>query len=127
MLPREHYLKQTFQDAVNFPEGFEKGGLSDIQARLVRKHGALINAITQEEVSDPTTDDLHILKVVANQSAPKSPIEQAWIKYTSIVKTRQAAAPAKASKPKTSKAKATNPTETPPVKTAKKAKKTEAS
>lgn len=131
MLPREHYLKQTFQDAVNFPEGFEKGGLSDIQARLVRKHGALINAITQEEVSDPTTDDLHILKVIANQSVPKSPIEQAWIKYSSIVKTRQAAAPAKASKAKTTKTKAaeaseTSPAETP-AKTVKKAKKTEAS
>lgn len=128
MLPREHYLKQTFQDAVNFPEGFEKGGLSDIQARLVRKHGALINAITQEEVSDPTTDDLHILKVVANQSVPKSPIEQAWIKYLSIVKARQAAAPAKVSKPKAPKTKAAEPAAAETTaKTVKKAKKTEAS
>lgn len=127
MLPREHYLKQTFQDAVHFPEGFEKGGLSDIQARLVRKHGALINAITQEEVSDPTTDDLHILKVVANQSVPKSPIEQAWVKYLSIVKTRQAEAPAKTSKPKAAKTKAVEPaTKEAPPKTVKKAKKTEA-
>ena len=128
MLPREHYLKQTFQDAVNFPEGFEKGGLSDIQARLVRKHGALINAITQEEVSDPTTDDLHILKVVANQSVPKSPIEQAWIKYLSIVKARQAAAPAKVSKPKAPKTKAAEPAAAETAtKTVKKTKKTEAS
>lgn len=113
MLPRDHYLKQTFQDAVNFPDGFEKGGLSDIQARLVRKHGALINAITQDEVSDATTDDLHILKVIANQSTPKSPIEQAWVKYLSIVKARQALAPAKTSKTK-AKTKATLPdTETP--------------
>lgn len=115
MLPRDHYLKQTFQDAVNFPDGFEKGGLSDIQARLVRKHGALINAITQDEVSDATTDDLHILKVIANQSTPKSPIEQAWVKYLSIVKARQALAPAKTSKTKAkTKTKATLPdTETP--------------
>src|SRR5690606_4037326 len=128
MLPREHYLKQTFQDAVNFPDGFEKGGLSDIQARLVRKHGALINAITQEEVSDPTPDDLHILKVIANQSVPKSPIEQAWVKYVSIVKTRQAAAPAKSSKAKASKPKEApeaKPAEAPPSDTA--AKKTKAS
>lgn len=130
MLPREHYLKQTFQDAVNFPEGFEKGGLSDIQARLVRKHGALIHAITQDEVSDASSDDLHILKVIANQSTPKSPIEQAWIKYLSIVKTRQAAAPAKTTKAKTTKTKAADKAETsepPPAKTVKKAKKTEAS
>ncbi len=129
MLPREHYLKQTFQDAVNFPEGFEKGGLSDIQARLVRKHGALINAITQEEVSDPTADDLHILKVVANQSVPKSPIEQAWVKYLSIVKTRQASAPAKTNKPKATKAKAAEPEAVvePAAKPTKKTKKTEAS
>ena len=105
MLPRDHYLKQTFQDAVNFPDGFEKGGLSDIQARLIRKQGILINALTMEEVSDPTADDLHMLKVIANQSAPKSPIEQAWVKYLSIVKARQAAAPAKTSKTKTTKAK----------------------
>lgn len=131
MLPREHYLKQTFQDAVNFPDGFEKGGLSDVQARLIRKHGVLINALMQEEVSDPTTDDQHILKVIANQSAPKSPIEQAWIKYLAIVKTRQVSAPAK-SKPKP-KAKAAEPkaaekaAEAKPAKAAKKPAKTEAS
>lgn len=106
MLPRDHYLKQTFQDAVNFPDGFEKGGLSDIQARLIRKQGVLVNALTMEEVSDPTPDDLHILKVIANQSAPKSPIEQAWVKYLSIVKARQASTPGK-SKTKAVKAKAT--------------------
>lgn len=105
MLPRDHYLKQTFQDAVNFPDGFEKGGLSDIQARLIRKQGVLVNALMMEEVSDPTTDDQHILKVIANQSAPKSPIEQAWVKYLSIVKARQASAPAKTSKAKAAKAK----------------------
>jgi len=109
MLPRDHYLKQTFQDVINFPDGFEKGGLSDIQARLVRKQGALVNALTVDEVSDPTSDDLHILKVIANQSAPKSPIEQAWIKYLSIVKARQASAPAKNSKTKAAKAKAAEP------------------
>ncbi len=125
MLPRDHYLKQTFQDTVNFPDGFEKGGLSDIQARLIRKQGILINALTMEEVSDPTADDLHMLKVIANQSAPKSPIEQAWVKYLSIVKARQAAAPAKASKTKTTKAKAAEPTtEEAPATKAKAAKKT---
>lgn len=108
MLPRDHYLKQTFQDAVNFPDGFEKGGLSDIQARLIRKQGVLINALTMDEVSDPTADDLHILKVIANQSAPKSPIEQAWVKYLSIVKARQASAPTKTSKAK-AKAKPVEP------------------
>jgi len=100
MLPRDHYLKQTFQDPINFPDGFEKGGLSDIQARLIRKQGVLVNALTVEEVSDATAEDLHILKVIANQSAPKSPIEQAWVKYLSIVKSRQASAPAKTSKAK---------------------------
>jgi uncharacterized protein len=136
MLPREHYLKQTFQDAVNFPDGFEKGGLSDIQARLIRKQGVLINALMMDEVSDPTTEDQHILKVIANQSAPKSPIEQAWIKYLAIVKTRQVSAPAKTkAKPK---AKAAEPKEkavefkpkvaaVKPAKTTKKAAKTEAS
>jgi uncharacterized protein YifE (UPF0438 family) len=111
MLPRDHYLKQTFQDAVNFPDGFEKGGLSDIQARLIRKQGVLVNALSVDEVSDPTADDLHILKVIANQSAPKSPIEQAWVKYLSIVKARQASAPSK-SKTKATKAKATEPVST---------------
>jgi uncharacterized protein YifE (UPF0438 family) len=108
MLPRDHYLKQTFQDAVNFPDGFEKGGLSDIQARLIRKQGVLVNALTVEEVSDPTADDLHMLKVIANQSAPKSPIEQAWVKYLSIVKARQASAPGK-TKTKAAKTKTAEP------------------
>lgn len=87
MLPRDHYLKQPFQDLTHFPNGFEKGGLSDIQARLVKKNGALIQALCQDEVSDATPDDLHILKVISNQSAPRNPVEQAWIKYLSIVKS----------------------------------------
>lgn len=134
MLPREHYLKQTFQDAINFPEGFEKGGLSDVQARLVRKQGVLINALMQEEVSDPTSDDHHILKVIANQSAPKSPVEQAWVKYLAIVKTRQASAPAKnKAKPKAKEAEAkpkaadeAKPAAKAAAKTTKKTAKTEA-
>jgi uncharacterized protein YifE (UPF0438 family) len=124
MLPREHYLKQTFQDAVNFPDGFEKGGLSDIQARLIRKQGVLINALTMDEVSDPTPEDLHMLKVIANQSAPKSPIEQAWVKYLSIVKSRQAAAPTKTTKAKATKAKAPAEPAPEPVAEAKPAKAT---
>lgn len=103
MLPRDHYLKQAFQDTVHFPKGFEKGGLSDIQARLIRKHGTLISAITIDEVSDATPDDLHILKVIASQSSPKNPVEQAWIKYLSIIKKLDEA---NSSKTKPSKAKA---------------------
>lgn len=123
MLPREHYLKQAFQDLVHFPNGFEKGGLSDIQARLVRKNGTLINALCIDEVSDPTTEDLHILKVIANQSSPKNPVEQAWIKYLSLVKNIAAANPKSKGKVKAAKAEpapeATKPIEkaekTPPV------------
>ncbi len=132
MLPRDHYLKQTFQDAVNFPDGFEKGGLSDVQARLIRKHGVLINALMLEEVSDPTSDDQHILKVIANQSSPKSPIEQAWVKYLAIVKTRQASAPTKTKpkpKPKTGEpGQEVKPNETDPkpTKSTKKAAKSDA-
>lgn len=102
MLPRDHYLKQAFQDLAHFPNGFEKGGLSDIQARLIRKNGTLISALCIDEVSDATPDDLHILKVIANQSAPKNPVEQAWVKYLSIVKSQENSSP----KGKTSKAKA---------------------
>ncbi len=107
MLPRDHYLKQAFQDPIRFPDGFEKGGLSDIQARLIRKHGTLISALSIDEVSDATPEDLHILKVIANQSAPKSPVEQAWIKYLAIVKNIAAAASGKGKPPKAKASKAT--------------------
>ena len=103
MLPRDHYLKQTFQDTAHFPNGFEKGGLSDIQARLVRKNGHLITALVADEVSDPSSEDLHILKVIANQSAPKSPVEQAWVKYLNIVKAAASTGTKKASKAKAAK------------------------
>jgi uncharacterized protein YifE (UPF0438 family) len=100
MLPRDHYLKQSFVDSARFPNGFEKGGLSDIQARLVRKNGMLISALCIDEVSDPTPEDLHILKVIANQSSPKNPVEQAWVKYLSVVKNLAAANPKGKSKAK---------------------------
>lgn len=99
MLPREHYLKQPFQDPHNFPEGFEKGGLSSIQARLVRKHGVLINALCDDNVADANTEDQHLLKVLANQGSPKTPVEQAWVKYLSLVKAREAAMAATPAKP----------------------------
>ena len=108
MLPREHYLKQTYMDAVNFPDGFENGGLSDVQARLVKKHGVLINALSMDEVSNPTPDDIHLLKVINNQSSPKSPIEQAWVKYLAIVKAKNGGAtPSKSRKSKAAKKPAT--------------------
>lgn len=111
MLPRDHYLKQAFQDVIHFPDGFEKGGLSDIQARLIRKHGTLISALSIDEVSDATPDDLHILKVIANQSAPKSPVEQAWIKYLAIVKNLATSGKNKPAKPKASKTVSETPAE----------------
>lgn len=123
MLPRDHYLKQAFQDLAHFPNGFEKGGLSDIQARLVRKNGTLISALCIDEVSDATSDDLHILKVIANQSAPKNPVEQAWIKYLSIVKNLENTSPAKGkskAKPKAAIEEAVEPEPAPePAKTSK--------
>lgn len=103
MLPREHYLKQPFQDLHNFPEGFEKGGLSSVQARLIRKHGVLISALCDDNVVDANNEDEHLLKVLANQGSPKTPVEQAWMKYLSLIKAREAAAtptPAKTSKSK---------------------------
>jgi uncharacterized protein YifE (UPF0438 family) len=101
MLPREHYLKQPFQDPTNFPDGFEAGGLSGIQARLIRKHGMLIFALVDDNVSDPSPEDLHLLKVIANQGAPKTPVEQAWVKYQSLIKAKQAS---RSGKGKTTKA-----------------------
>jgi uncharacterized protein YifE (UPF0438 family) len=113
MLPREHYLKQAFLDSAHFPNGFEKGGLSDIQARLVRKNGTLISALCIDEVSDPTSEDLHILKVIANQSSPKNPVEQAWVKYLSLVKNMAAATPKGKSKAKAAKPAVEEPTPEP--------------
>ena len=117
MLPREHYLKQSFADSVHFPNGFEKGGLSDIQARLLRKNGTLISALCIDEVSDPTPEDLHILKVIANQSSPKNPVEQAWVKYLSVVKSLATTNPKGKSK---AKAKPAPAVEAEPVKPAEK-------
>ncbi len=91
MLPREHYLKQPFQDREHFPAGFDHSRrLSGIQARLIRKHGALIQALCQGEVINPTAEDRHLLKVITKQAAPKNPVEQAWLKYLAIVQEEAA-------------------------------------
>jgi uncharacterized protein YifE (UPF0438 family) len=68
---------------------------------LVRKHGMLISALVDDNVSDPTPEDLHLLKVIANQGAPKTPVEQAWVKYLSLVKAKQASRPGKSKSTKT--------------------------
>lgn len=110
MLPREHYLKQAFQDPQNFPDGFEAGGLSSIQARLIRKHGVLINALIDDNVSDANSEDLHLLKVIANQGSPKTPVEQAWVKYLSLIKAKQSNRTGKSTKPSSKTGSAKSPT-----------------
>ena len=90
MLPREHYLKQPFQDLKHFPKGFEQDAqLSALQARLIRKHGALITALLRGEVSNPNAEDHHLLKVIERQAAPKNPVEQAWLKYRLTIEATQ--------------------------------------
>ncbi|WP_111641119.1 DUF413 domain-containing protein [Marinimicrobium alkaliphilum] len=89
MLPRDHYLKQPFHDQTHFPKGFDHDDqLSSTQARLLRKYGTLIQALCRKEVTNPTDEDQHLLKVIDHQYAPRSPIEQAWIKYLRLVAER---------------------------------------
>ncbi|HEY7884371.1 MAG TPA: DUF413 domain-containing protein [Cellvibrionaceae bacterium] len=78
MLPREHYLKQPFNCLRQLPATHT---LNPAQVRLLKKHGTLITALLDDEVIDPTIDDLRLLKTIRQQSAPTSPIEQAWLKY----------------------------------------------
>ncbi len=93
MLPREHYLRQPFTDATHFPEGLEASGqFSGIQARLLRKHGQLITALINDEVTNPNDEDLHLLKVLDGHSVPRTPVEQAWLKYRRVVAEREAQA-----------------------------------
>lgn len=98
MLPREHYLKQSFQDVAHFPHGFEAGGLSSVQARLIRKYGMLISALLDDNVSDANSDDIHLLKTITTQGSPKTPVEQAWMKYQALIKQNPAAEPEKPAK-----------------------------
>ncbi|WP_052480990.1 DUF413 domain-containing protein [Gilvimarinus agarilyticus] len=82
MLPREHYLKQAFQGHNNLkkPEA-----LTSAQARLLKKHGALITALLNDEVLNPTLADMRTVRIITQKSAPTNPVEQAWLKYEALL------------------------------------------
>lgn len=84
MLPREHYLKQTFSGLGLLPADHS---LSPAQLRLLKKHGTLITALLGDEVINPTLDDMRLVKTIRQQCAPTNPIEQAWLKYQSLLPT----------------------------------------
>ncbi len=91
MLPREHYIKQPF---------YGLGGLADAnkltseQQRLIKKHGALITALLNDEVLNPNLADMRLVKIVTQKSAPTTPVEQAWLKFESL-RDQENAKPAK--------------------------------
>lgn len=84
MLPRSHYLKQPYRDT-HLSKGLEKAGLSAAQARLIKKHGILIRALLESQVTDPSADDQHLLKVIERGCNPRTPLEQAWLKYLELI------------------------------------------
>lgn len=84
MLPRSHYLKQPYRDT-QLSSGLEQAGMSAAQARLIKKHGILIRALLEGQVTDPSADDQHLLKVIERGCNPRTPLEQAWLKYLELI------------------------------------------
>lgn len=84
MLPRSHYLKQPYRDT-RLPCELEKAGMSAAQARLIKKHGILIRALLEGQVTDANAEDLHLLKVIQRGCNPRTPLEQAWLKYLELI------------------------------------------
>ncbi|UTF59998.1 DUF413 domain-containing protein [Gilvimarinus sp. DA14] len=81
MLPREHYIKQPFYGLSDLNNASD---LTSAQMRLIKKHGALITALLNDEVLNPNLADLRLVKIVTNKSAPTTPVEQAWLKFESL-------------------------------------------
>lgn len=89
MLPREHFLKQPFDDREHFPDGLARSGqFSPSQARLIRRHGTLIRALARGEVTNPTDADRQLLRVIAREAPPRQPVELAWLKYLGLIGER---------------------------------------
>lgn len=84
MLPRSHYLKQPYRDT-HLARDLETAGMSAAQARLIKKHGILIRALLEGQVTDPSAEDQHLLKVIERGCNPRTPLEQAWLKYLELV------------------------------------------
>ncbi len=84
MLPRNHYLKQSYCDT-HLSCDLEKAGMSAAQARLIKKHGILIRALLESQVADPSAEDQHLLKVIERGCNPRTPLEQAWLKYLELI------------------------------------------
>ncbi len=85
MNTREFWLSKRFSDVRRYPYGFSRSGDFTIrQSTILEQYGYLLTALINDEVSDPTPEDLELKQALLNNQPEYSEIVSIWLKYRTI-------------------------------------------
>lgn len=85
MNTRESWLKVKYFDFNKFPYGFSRSGdLNLAQSKILEDYGHLIKALLNNEVSDPTPEDIEIRNLIMSGDGENNEVARAWLKYLNV-------------------------------------------
>jgi len=85
MMTREYWLSKGFQDRSSYPYGLSRSGDFTIrQSQLLEDNGTFIQALLNDQVVNPTKDDLLIRELICSGSDSDDELVNAWLKYSRI-------------------------------------------
>ncbi len=88
MNTRENLLMLKFYDYKRFPYGFSRSGDFNLnQSGILEDNGTLIKALMEDQVSNPSEDDL-LLKKMITTGDTSNETARVWLKYLGIKHTK---------------------------------------
>lgn len=83
MNTREYWLTRKFSDPAKFPYGIARAGDFTIsQSKIIEANGELIRALLNEQVTNPTAEDLKLCDAIKTGDASFSEVAKIWLKYS---------------------------------------------
>lgn len=84
MKTRAHWCSKSFYDSKKFPYGFSRSGIFTYkESELLESKGHLLQALVNEEVFDPTPEDLVFVRAFKAGDFSQTFETQVWWKYIS--------------------------------------------
>ncbi|MET1257055.1 DUF413 domain-containing protein [Aliikangiella maris] len=84
MKNRAYWCRKPFYDNKKFPYGFSRSGVFTYkESALLESKGYLFKALVEEQVADPSTDDLAFVKAIKSGEYDNCFETQVWWKYLS--------------------------------------------
>lgn len=91
-LTREKLAGKPFLDRKNYPYGFSRSGdFSITESQALMKHGALIAALVDGELTPESEEEEGYIAAATGQRPPQTVAERAWLRYQQRINRPKAA------------------------------------